>query len=290
VKLPPFQLHRPTSREEAIALLADLGDDAVVLAGGQSLIPALALRLAHPSHLIDVNRAGSGEMRPINGRLGISFLVRQQDALASPELGRETPLLMEALACVGHPETRSRGTVAGSIAHADPSAELPAVALALDGELMLESVRGERAVPAESFFVAPFTTMREPDELLTEIRFSTEWSSAGWSFKEIARRHNDFAVAAVAVALRLGEGGEVADVRIVCAGVGGVPVRALSAENGLRGANPDRATIEEAAATAVQELDPPTDVLASAAYRKQAVRVLTVEALSCAADRAWGHR
>jgi carbon-monoxide dehydrogenase medium subunit len=286
VKLQPFQLHRPRSKEEALGLLGALGDEAVVLAGGQSLIPALALRLAQPAHLIDINCAGCGEIKVSDGKLILNLLVRQAEALGSPVVVEETPLLADALAFVGHPETRSRGTVVGSIAHADPSAEIAAVALALDAEIALESVRGRRLVPAEAFFIAPFTTAKAPDELVTEVRFPLAPASVGWCFKEISRRYNDFALVAVAVTVQLDGRGRVADARLAYAGVGATPLRVLAVEASLRGVEPDPATLEEAAASAASVLSPPADVLASASYRLHAARILTTDALSCAVARA----
>lgn len=286
MKPAPFCYHRPETVDEALAHLAEVGDDAAVLAGGQSLVPVLALRLASPAHIVDINRVAGLDAIAANGSLALGALVRQQAASIAPAVRSGQPLLAEALPLVGHRETRSRGTVVGSIAHADPAAELPAVAVALDAEIGLASRRGARTVPAAEFFLAPFMTVRAPDELLTGVSFPAWPAGAGHAFLELARRSHDFALAAVAVLLQLDANGAVLDARIAFAGVGSAPVRASGAENALRGQPAGEESFRAAAELAVAVLDPPSDVLASAAYRHHVARVLLIRGLRQAAARA----
>lgn len=286
MKPAPFRYHRPETLDETLALLAEIGDDAAVLAGGQSLVPVLALRLASPAHVVDVNRVPGLDVIAANGSLALGALVRQQAACVAQAVRSSQPLLAEALPLVGHRETRGRGTVVGSLAHADPAAELPTVAVALDAEIALASCRGVRTVPAAEFFLAPFMTARAPDELVTEVRFPAWPAGAGHAFLEFARRSHDFALAAVAVLLQLDADGAVAGARLAFAGVGSTPVRADGAEDALHGQPAGEESFRAAAEAAVAVLDPPSDVLASAAYRRHVARVLLIRALRQAAERA----
>src|SRR5579871_2497170 len=202
MKPPPFDYHRPDSKAEALELLASLGDDAKVLAGGQSLIALLNLRLARPAHLIDINRLDgplSGISASASGELSFGALVRQRAAERSTAVRDGCPLMAEALPHIGHHQIRNRGTVCGNLAHADPASELPAIAVALDGEMLAESqARGTRTMKAEDFFRGYLTTALEPDELLTEFRLPAWPNGAGWSFMEVSRRHGDYALVGVA--------------------------------------------------------------------------------------------
>jgi carbon-monoxide dehydrogenase medium subunit len=287
VKPPPFAYRRPGSVDEALSLLAEHGDTASVLAGGQSLVPLLSLRMARPEVVVDINGlTGLATIDETDGFLEIGALSRQKAALRSAAVEQACPLLFEALAYVGHPETRSRGTVCGSLAHADPAAELPAVAVALDGRLTLASSRGSRTVAAEDFFVSWFTTAREPDELVTAVHLPVRRARTGWSFQELARRHHEFALVAAAAVVQLGEDGAVADARLVLAGVGSTPVRSHAAEASLRGREPAARELAAAAEAAARELEPASDVHASGAYRRHVAKLLAERSLAEATARA----
>jgi carbon-monoxide dehydrogenase medium subunit len=289
VKPPPFEYHAPESVPEALELLGQFGQDAKVLAGGQSLMPLLNLRLARPAHLVDIN--GLGELAAIgtwDGGLALGAMVRQRAAERSSLVRERNPLLAEALPFIGHPQIRNRGTIGGSLAHADPASELPAVAAALDAELVVRSAaRGERVVKPEQFFVTFLTTTIEPDELLVEIRLPAWPKGAGWSMQEVSRRHGDFAMVGVACVVRL-ENDSIAEARLAFTGAGAAPIRARAAERHLKGQPAVAATFAAAAELAVKDLDPQPDVHAPAAYRLHVARVLTRRALKEATERAGG--
>jgi carbon-monoxide dehydrogenase medium subunit len=289
MKPPRFSYHCPESVEEALDLLAEFGDEAAVLAGGQSLMPMLSLRIALPERIIDINRLGElSVIDAADGGLRLGAMVRQRAALASGEAREGCPLLADALPLVGHAETRNRGTIGGSLAHADPVAELPAVAVALDAQIVLSSRMETRVLSADEFFVAPFMSARTPAELVREVRLP-EWPvGTGSSFQELAPRHNDLALVGVAALVRLDPNGTIVEARLAYAGGGGVPVRAREAERSLVGRAAGGDAFAETASVVIGELDPPSDVLASAAYRRHAASVLTHRALSEAASRARG--
>jgi aerobic carbon-monoxide dehydrogenase medium subunit len=291
MKPPPFTYHRPGTLEEALDLLGEYGDEAKVLAGGQSLLPLLSLRLAHPAHLVDINRINgtSSQIGQPDGGLGLTIgaLVRQRAAEASPVVRAGCPLLAEALPLIGHTQIRNRGTVCGSLAHADPASELPAVALALDGEMVAQSrARGTRVIAADAFFRGYLTTALEPDELLTELRLPAWPAGTGWSFQEVARRHGDFALVGIAAALRLDAAGTCQDVRLAAIGAGPGPLRGRAAEAALRGQPFSPESVTAAAQALGKEVDPASDVQATAAYRRHVTMVLTRRALEEAAARA----
>jgi carbon-monoxide dehydrogenase medium subunit len=272
VKPAPFAYRSAETVEEAVAALAELGEDARVLAGGQSLVPMLNLRLARPSALVDVGRVAALSGISVNGALRLGATTRQADALRSGLVAERAPLLIEALRHVGHPATRSRGTVGGSIAHADPAAELPAVLLALDGEAIVVSSGGERVIPAASLFVGPFATTLAEGELLTAVRWRDMPASARHGFAEIARRRGDFALAGAVVVVAPGYA------RVALFAVAPRAFRAPEAEHALE----QGAGAEEAAALAAAASDPSGDPHATAAYRRQAARVATLRALLAA--------
>ena len=290
MKPPPFEYHAPESLPEALDLLARLGDDAKVLAGGQSLVPLLNLRLARPANLVDINNVQRelARLEPWDGGLRLGGLVRQRAAERSELVRQRNPLLAEALPLVGHPQIRNRGTIGGSLAHADPASELPAVATLLDAELAARSARRERTLRAEEFFVSYFTTRLEPDELLTEVRVPAWPSGAGWAFLEVSRRHGDFAMVGVASLVRLAPNGSIGEARLAYTGVGATPVRARDAERELEGQPAAEDTYVAAAERAAQALDPQADVHATAAYRRHVAKVLTRRALALAVQRARG--
>ena len=253
-------------------MLAEWGGDASVLAGGQSLVPMLNLRLARPSALVDVGRVASLSGISANGALRLGATTRQADALHSSEVAERAPLLAEALQHVGHPATRSRGTVGGSIAHADPAAELPAVLLALDGEAIVASAGGERAIPASALFLGPFSTALAEGELLTALLLPDGPAGIRFGFAEIARRRGDFALAGAAVAIAPGHA------RVALFAVAPCAFRAAAAERALA----QGAGAEEAAGLAAAAAEPSGDPHATAGYRREAARVATLRALLAA--------
>jgi carbon-monoxide dehydrogenase medium subunit len=280
MKPPAFAYAAPETLEEALALRAEHAADSAVLAGGQSLMPLLNLRMAFPGMVIDVGRIGElSGIREWDGGVAIGAMTRQRAAERSQLIASRTPLLTRALPNVGHTAIRNRGTVGGSIAHADPAAELPAVALALDGELVARSSSGERTIPASEFFAGYLTTTLEPEELLVEVRLPGLAAGHGSAFVELARRHGDFALVGVGAAVALDGSGAIADARLVFIGVGGAPVRAREAEALLRGAMPTDEAYAEAAERAKGEIEPGSDSHASAVYRRRVAGVLAQRAL-----------
>jgi len=278
VKPPRFEYVAPTSLEEALALRAEHGHDGAVLAGGQSLMPLLNLRMAHPAVVIDLGRVpGLAGIREWDGGIAIGAMTRQREAERSDLVGARTPLLAQALRLVGHSAIRNRGTVGGSLAHADGAAELPAVALALGAELVARSARGERTIAADDFFLGFLTTALEPDELLVEVRFPRPRPHA--AIHEFARRHGDFAIVAAAVAVDL-DGDVIREPRIVIGGVDEVPLRVEAAERVLDGAAPGGEAFAEAGRAAADAVEPSSDVHGSAEYRKELTDVLVRRALA----------
>jgi len=263
VKPARFDYVAAASSDEALAALED--GEAKVLAGGQSLVPMLNMRLARPSTLVDVNRVPDLDRVELDGCVRIGALARQADVLASPAADA-VPVLAAALRHVGHPATRSRGTIGGSLAHAGPAAELPAVLLALDGEVVARSRTGERMICAEALFTGPFATALRPEELLTEVVLPRQ-DSRPFGFAELSRRHGDFALAGAIVLLR--------PARLVLFGLGGAPERAPEAERGLD----EDAPIAEVADLATRGLDPVDDIHADGAYRRRVAAVLVRRAV-----------
>jgi carbon-monoxide dehydrogenase medium subunit len=287
MKLPHVDYEAPKTVSAAVELLAEHLDEASVLAGGQSLIPLLALRLARPAVLIDIN--GIAELSGVSaadGWVAIGAMTRQYVAEESGTIADAVPLLAAALPSVGHDAIRSRGTIGGRMAHADPAAELPAVARALDAEFVLCGQSGERVVPAAEWFEGYLTTSRRPDELLTEVRFPAAGQGTGISFQEVARRHGDFAIVGLAASLGL-SGGAISDARLAFAGLSDVPVRAVHAEDLLVGERPSPELFDEAARRATDDIDPPADLHGSSDYRKKAAAALVRRALRAAADNAY---
>jgi len=286
MKLPPVEYEAPKTVSEAVDLLAEHQDEASVLAGGQSLIPLLALRLAHPAVLIDIN--GIAELSGVSatgGWVAIGAMTREYVAEESETITDEVPLLAAALPLIGHEAIRSRGTVGGSLAHADPAAELPAVARALDAEFVVRGPSGERVIPAADWFEGFLTTSRRADELLTEVRFPAAGQGMGVSFQEVARRHGDFAIVGLAASLTLSDGA-ISDARLAFAGLSDVPVRAGDAEDLLVGERPSAELFDEAARRATGDSDPPADVHGSPEYRRNVAAALVRRGLRAAADNA----
>jgi len=286
MKLPPVEYEAPTTVAEAIDLLAEHGDEASVLAGGQSLIPLLALRLARPEVLIDINRVDElSGVSAADGHVTIGAMTREYVAEESGTVADTLPLLAAALPLIGHEAIRSRGTIGGSLAHADPAAELPAVARALDAEFVVRGPSGVRVIPAAQWFEGYLTTSRRPDELLAEVRFPAAGPGTGVSFQEVARRHGDFAIVGLAASLVL-SGGVIGDARLAFAGVSDVPVRAAAAEDLLAGERPSAELFDEAARRATEDLDPPADLHGSSDYRKTVAAAVVRRGLRAAADNA----
>jgi CO/xanthine dehydrogenase FAD-binding subunit len=286
MKLPPVEYEAPETVTEAVDLLAEQQDEASVLAGGQSLIPLLALRLARPAVLIDIN--GIDELSGVSaadGWTAIGAMTREYMAEESELVAGTVPLLAAALPFIGHEAIRSRGTIGGSLAHSDPAGELPAVARALDAELVVRSKSGERVVPAAEWFEGYFMTARRPDELLVQVRFPTAEPGTGVSFGEVARRHGDFAIVGLAASLTLADGA-ITNARLALSGVSDVPVRATAAEDLLMGERPSTGLFDEAARRATDDVNPPADLNGSSDYRKTVAAALVRRGLQAAADNA----
>jgi len=289
MKMPAFCYHRPATIEEAVGLLAEYGSEAKVLAGGQSLVPLLALRLSHPEHLVDIGRVeGLGSIDDGPAGFTIGAAVRHADVELASVTGRAAPLVAAAMPHIGHRAIRNRGTVCGSLAHADPAAELPAVMLALEAGLLLRSARGERRLPASAFFTGLFETALEPDEILAEVAIPALPPGTGCAFREVSRRHGDYALVGAAAVVTL-DGGICTGARITFLSVGEGPTEAVEAGRGLRGHALNEDAIAAAAETAsTTDIDPPADIHASEAYRRHLARVLTRQVLTAAAERARG--
>lgn len=289
MKAASFAYHRPDSVADAVGLLGEYGDEAKILAGGQSLVPMLNMRLTAFPAIVDIGRVTA--LRDVQANdIGVTVgaTARQCDVEGNRELGRIVPLLVKATPFIGHFQIRSRGTVGGSVAHADPAAEYPAVALALDAEVELARAGGRRVVPAREFFAGIWTTVTEPDEVLTAMRFPSWGADAGFAVDEVARRHGDFALAGACAGVRL-SGGAIDRVTISFFGLGSTPVRADEAERVLVGRTPDEVDVDEIGALAVADLDPPTDLHASGALRRRIGATVAARALRTAMEEATAH-
>lgn len=275
-----FAYHDPTNLDEALGLLREHGDEAKVLAGGQSLMPMLSMRLAYPSVLIDLN--GLDELEGISehgDEIVFGALTRHAHAEDSPVVAAACPLLTRALPWVAHRSVRNRGTLGGSLAHADPAAEIPAVMTALGATVVAQAASGPRRIPIEELFDMPLMSTLAPDEILTEIRVPRQPAQSGCAVAEIARRHGDFALAGVVATAVVGGDGAVADIRLVSFATGPVPQRLLAAEAVLAGARPDGALLAQAGRLASEEVDPGDDLHATSAYRRAVTAVLVERAL-----------
>lgn len=280
MKPAPFAYHRPATLEETFDLLDRYGGDGRILAGGQTLVPTLNMRLATPAAVIDINRLpGLDEVRVGSEGLVIGALARLDALERSPLVARHAPLIAQALPHVAHLAIRTRGTFGGSIALGDPAAELPACALALGATMRVTSRRGTREIPAAQFFRGIYTTALGAGEVLTAVVVPP--LGAGWrsGFDELSRRHGDYALVAVAAHARVADG-TLAEARLAFAGVGPTPVRATRAEAALSGRRVDDRVLDEVARLVAGELDPPSDVHASAALRRHLAGVLTRRVMS----------
>ena len=282
----PFDYVAPRSVDEALDLLARRGDEAKLLAGGQSLVPMMNMRLVRPALMVDLNRvAGLGALREDAGGLRLGALVRQHALERDGRVARAAPLLAEAAPVIGHLQTRARGTVGGSLVHADPAAELPACMIALDAVFHLRSARAARTCRARDFFRGLLTTALEPDELLAEIELPAPAPHSGHGFAEVARRHGDFALAGACAVLALDAAGVCRDARLVIFGAGDRPHLARAAA-ALIGERPASARLVEVGRAGADEIDARDDLHATAAYRRHVAAGLAARALGQAAARA----
>jgi CO/xanthine dehydrogenase FAD-binding subunit len=289
MKPPRFEYAAPQKTDEAVALLSQHGDRAKVLAGGQSLVPLLNFRLARPEVLVDVNRVAElAYVRPLQSGVAIGALTRQHALERAEVIRTKLPIVAEACRLIGHLPIRHRGTVGGSLAHADPASELPAVMVALEAELTVTRRGGQRTLPADQFFTGMLTTALAPDELLTEVRVPGLPPRTGGAFIEIARRAGDFALVGIAALVTLDDAGRVTRARLALCGAGPTPIRAREAERVLAGERPDARTLDEAAEQIAAATDPPSDIHASAAFRKKLARHVGRQAIELAIRRAGG--
>ena len=289
MKPPRFDYLAPRTLDEALAHLHHHGDQAKILAGGQSLIPMLNFRLAHPGVVVDVNRLTElAYVRQHDGGVVVGALTRQHVVERSELIRARVPVVAEACRFIGHAPIRHRGTFGGNLAHADPASELPAVMVALEAEMAVASRAGSRAVPAGQFFTGPLTTALRPDEMLTEIRIPATPPRTGGAFVEMARRAGDFALVGVAALVTLDGAGRCERARIALCGVGPTPVRARAAEDALTGQAPTAAVLDEAADRAAAATSPPSDVHGSAEFRKKLARHFARQALAAAIQRSGG--
>jgi aerobic carbon-monoxide dehydrogenase medium subunit len=289
MKPAPFSYHRPETLAEATGTLAAFGDEAKVLAGGQSLVPVMALRLGRFGHLVDLGQVGALRyVRDDDGSIAVGAMTTHAAAGRDPLVAGSVPLLARAIPFIGHFQIRNRGTVGGSCAHADPAAEIPAVAVTLDAEMEAAGGAQERTrrIPAAEFFASTYTTTLEPDEVLTSLRFPVWPGRTGFAIREFARRSGDFALAGALCAVTVDAGGRIVRAAIGLLGLGAVPVRAYQAEQAITGAVPGDLDMTEIGLLAVADTDPPDDVHATSAYRRRVGAAMAAQALTAAAAEA----
>jgi CO/xanthine dehydrogenase FAD-binding subunit len=290
MKAAPFDYRCVTSIDEACRALEEGGDEARLIAGGQTLVPLMAMRLARPTLLIDINDVAELSGIAVDGdRLVIGAGTRQADALDSADVKSHLPLLAEALSHVGHDQTRNRGTIGGSLANADPAAELPLIAQLLDAEMIARSVDDTRTIAAAGFFESAMATALAPNECLTEIRFPIwQESTTGYGFHEVSIRDSDFALAAAAAQLTLDAGGACTRLHIAIGGASPAPMRLGEIEAALTGTTLEDSTVHAETARIADLVDPQGDIHADATYRRRVARIMTERALISARDRATG--
>src|SRR5881296_4560840 len=286
-----FDYHAPGSITEATALLAQLGEEAKILSGGQSLIPLMKLRLASPRHLIDINGIpGLAFIREADGFLRIGALTRESELEESDLIRTRYPLLHDTCQVIADPLVRNLATLGGNLAHGDPANDHPATMLALGAEVVAAGPKGERRIPVASFFTGPFATALRPDEILVEIRVPIPPARSGGAYLKLERKVGDFATAAVAAQVTIGANGACEHVGIGLTNVGLTPIKATKAEAALKGKAPDEAAIKRAAELAAEASEPSADLRGSVEYKKDLVRVLTARALRKAVERAGSRR
>jgi len=284
---PAFEYLRPKTLPEAVAMLQQHGDDAKILSGGQSLIPMMKLRLARPSHLIDINRVtGLSYIKEEGGFLKIGGLTREADLEASDLIRKKYPLLLDTATVIADPQVRNMATVGGNLAHGDPANDHPATMMALRAQVVATGAKGERVIPIDDFFVTLFTTALQHDEILTEIRVPVPPPKSSGAYFKLERKVGDFATAATAVQLTLDDKGAVQQIGIGLTNAGPTPIRAKAAEDALRGKKPDAALINHASQLAMDSADPSADLRGPAEYKKGLIKELTKRALTRALERA----
>lgn len=284
MKAPPFIYHRPDTLDGALAVLAQHGDDAKVLAGGQSLIPLMALRMGRPAHVVDIGQIGGLDAiveRQTDDGVAVSLgpLVRHEQAKRSDTIAAHAPLVAHAMPHVAHRAIRTQGTVLGSIAHGDPAAEMPAVVLATEATLTATSSSGERTITADDFFEGYLDTALRSDEILTDVTFPAWPTDASGSVVEVARRHGDYALVGLATKLRIDDG-TITEAALAFFGAASTAIRVTAAEDALIGSAPTSATFDAAAEIVSAELAPPADIHGSTAYRRHLAGVLTRRGLA----------
>jgi carbon-monoxide dehydrogenase medium subunit len=287
MKPPNFRYWDPANVDETVRFLEQYADDTKLLAGGQSLMPVISMRLARPDYLVDINGLSELDYVRLDGdRLRIGALTRQVTLMESAEVQQHVPLISKALPFIGHTAIRYRGTIGGSIVHADPSAELPAVASALDAEITVQGPRGTRTIPAAEFFLSFFTTSMELDEMLTEVAFPIRPQTKGTAVMELARRHGDFAVAGSMVSIEANGGGRIESARVCAFGVDDVPRRIDEAESLLAGQVPTADLLTQAGDVTARSVEPESDMHATGEYRREMAGVLTRRGLEQALAEA----
>jgi aerobic carbon-monoxide dehydrogenase medium subunit len=285
MKPAKFDYHDPTTLDEALGLMAQFGDQARPLAGGQSLVPLMNFRLIRPAHLIDLNGVAElSYLKMDDGTLRLGATTRQRELERSMIVAKHWPLLNEAASYIGHVQIRNRGTVGGSLAHAFPSAELPVAMVTLDASFTLRSKTNRRTARAEGFFISYMTTTLQSDELLTEISVPVLPAQSGWSYHEVSRRHGDFALAGAASIVALDANGTIQHGRLTLTGT--TPIRSRQAEEFLLGERPSDALFRAVARRAIENLEQDSDIHASAEYRREVCAVLARRALMRAAQRS----
>jgi CO/xanthine dehydrogenase FAD-binding subunit len=288
MKAPRFEYVRPDRLETAIEFLAEHGEQAKVIAGGQSLVPMLAFRLAAPRFLVDIGRIPDLRRLTIDARgIRLGALTRWRDIERNEELQRTHPLLVEAIRHVAHYQIRNRGTVGGGLAHADPAAEMPGIAVTCEADIVVAGQHGQRTIPAGEFFTGALTTTLQSDELIVEVRLPPWRAGRRWAFTEFARRRGDFALAGIALFYDVGKDGQARDVRAGAIGVADTPVRLPAVEAAISGRVIMEAVIHAAGAAASESVDPPDDIHAPGDYRRALLRVLTERALASASGLAF---
>ena len=284
MKPPSFAYHAPHTLNEALSLLNQYGSDAKILAGGQSLVPMMNFRVAQPAILIDINRIKElAYIKDGNDGLRIGAMTRQRTVERDANVAKRSPLIHETMPHIAHPQIRNRGTIGGSVAHADPAAELPTIMLTLNAKLLAKNAKGERWIDAQDFFVGLFTTALEPDEILAEIQIPDLPARSGYAFEEVARRHGDYAMMGAAATMTLDEGGKCKDVRLVFLSVGETPLLSSSAAQALIGNKPTPELIQSAASDT--DITPSSNIHASERYHKHLANVLGKRVLTKAYGR-----
>jgi CO/xanthine dehydrogenase FAD-binding subunit len=281
----PFHYHRPDDLDHALTLLAQFGDDARPLAGGQSLVPMMNLRLARPEHLIDINALPLNDIEMAGPVMRVGALVRHEKYLGYAPLATHFPAFHEAVAFIGHPTIRRHGSLGGSISHADPTAELPAVCVLYDAVVVARSLRGERRIASAEFFLGAYTTALEPDELVIAVEFPLPDEKSTGCFIEVSERRGDFATASVGVALEFA-GNAISKAAIVCSGAELRPIRTPEVEALLSGSSLDDPPAAEAGRLLAAGIDPISNHVASAEYRRSLVGELTKRAIASACTKA----